>query len=325
MGRRAFLRCATGATLGVALRSFAQTRAPLLVGYLDSTNPSAAARFTQAFREGLESGGFVEGRDVLVEYRWAEGRFDRLPELARELIARRPALIVSATLPAVLAAKNAIHGKIPMVFAVSADPVEFGVVSSMNAPEGNVTGVSQVLGPLGAKRVEIMHELLPAARTIGILSNPTNPHGVHHTHSAVDAANRVRLKTVVLEASAPADLEHAVSKVSGIDGLLIGDDPIFRLAKEQLVAAVTRHNILTMHFGREFVEAGGLISYGPYFPALYQQLGRYTARVLKGAKTSELPVVQPDRFELVINAGTAKALKLSIPEALVLRATEVVT
>jgi putative tryptophan/tyrosine transport system substrate-binding protein len=325
--RRKFLATLLGgAAVAWPLAARAQQATKPLIGYLDATSAAAAARFITAFREGLKSGGYVEGENIAIEYRWAEGEFTRLPALAHDLLARRVAILVTATLPATLAAKGAAKGGTPIVFALSADPVEFGVVSSIRRPDGNITGITQVLGTLGGKRVEILHELIPSARTIAILSNPTNPHGGPHTASAKEAASKLGLRSEILEAATQAEVETAMTNLSQrpIDAVLVSDDPLFRIAKARLVGQAEKERVPAIHFGREFTEAGGLVSYGPHFPTLYSKVGQYTARLLKGAQTSDLPIEQPDRFELVINLKTAKALGLQVPDSLLARADEVI-
>ncbi len=326
MNRRDFISSMAGVAAAWPCLTIAQTSSRPTIGYLDATSPAAAARFVAAFRDGLKASGYIEGQNLSIQYRWAEGEFSRLPAMAADLVKQNVTVIVSATLPATLAAKAAAKGGIPIVFALSADPVEFGVVSRLNNPDGNITGVTQVLGALGAKRVEILHEVAPSVRTIAILANPTNPHGEPHTASAKSAAGKLGLQSYVLFASTPAGIDAAMTSVGerGIGAVLVSDDPLFRISKDQLVALAAKQRVPTIYFGREFIEAGGLISYGPHFPTLYYKVGQYTASVLKGAKTAQLPVVQPDRFELVINRKTAKSLRLTIPPVVILRADEVI-
>lgn len=326
MNRRDFMFSVVGAAAAWPSLTNAQTRSRPTIGYLDATSPAAAARFVAAFREGLKSGGYVEGENVSIEYRWAEGEFSRLPTMAADFVKRNVAVMVTATLPATQAAKAAAKGTIPIVFALSADPVEFHIVSSLSNPDGNITGVTQVLGALGAKRIEIIHQLIPSARTIAILANPTNPHGAPHTASAQGAAAKLGLSSHVLEASTANEMETAMMNLGqrGTDAVLVSDDPLFRISKDKLVGLAAKQRIPTIHFGREFTDAGGLLSYGPKFPTLYYRVGEYTAKVLKGAKTADLPVVQPESFELVINRKTANALGLTIPKELLLRADELI-
>ena len=325
MNRRVFISFVAGMAAWPR-PGMAQTAKRTTIGYLDATSPSAAARFVAAFRDGLKAGGFAEDQNLAIEYRWAEGDFSRLPAMAADLVQQKVAVIVSATLPATLAAKAAAKGEIPIVFALSADPVEFGVVSRLNNPDGNVTGVTQVLGALGAKRVELLHETIPQARTLAILANPANPHGEPHTASARNAASKLQLQSTVFAASSAAEIEAAMGRVreDGIAALLVSDDPLFRLSKERLVALAANYRLPAIYFGREFTAAGGLMSYGPHFPTLYHKVGEYTAKVLKGARTAQLPVVQPDRFELVINRKTAKELGLVLPSSVIMRADEVI-
>ena len=297
----------------------------LLIAYLDGSSPEAAARFVAGFRDGLAETGFAAGRDVVIEHRWAEGKFASLPGLAAELLAKKPAVMVAATLPAAQAAKTAAPN-LPIVFAISADPVEFGLVSSFNRPGGNITGVAQRLGELGGKRLELLHELLPDAKTIAVIANPANPHGEPHAKSIQAAAGKLGLAIEVLPVSAETELDPAFAKIREhrLGGLLVSDDPLFRIVKGQLIALAAASRVPTIHFERQFTDAGGLISYGPNFIQLYKRVGVLTGKVLKGTAPADLPVEEPNTFELVVNRKAAKALGITIPPLIFARADEVI-
>jgi putative ABC transport system substrate-binding protein len=297
-----------------------------IIGYLDATSAEAAAKFVAAFRDGLAEFGFIGGRDVFIEHRWAEGKFDRLPSLVAALVEEKPAVIVAATLPAAQAAKAGVPSQIPIVFAVSADPVEFGLVRSFNRPGDNITGIAQQLGELGGKRLQLLHELLPTADTIAVIANPTNPHGAPHAKSVQAAAERLGIKVEVLPVSAASELDAAFAAIRQrqIGGLLVSDDPLFRILKTKLIALAADNAVPTIHFGREFTVAGGLISYGPNFVELYKRLGALTGRILQGATPADLPVEQPNIYELVVNQKTAEALNLTVPPLIFARSDETV-
>lgn len=296
-----------------------------LIAYIDSSSPEATEPFVAAFIEGLGQLGFAADRDVVIEHRWAQGDFKKLPGLVAELVAKKPAVIVAATLPAARAAMAAAPS-LPIVFTIGADPVQFGLVPSFNRPGGNVTGVAQRLGELGGKRLELLHQLLPDVKAIAVIANPTNPHGEPHAKSVAAAADKLGLEIEVLPASGESDLEPAFAKIREhrLGGLLVSDDPLFRIMKGQLIALAAESAVPTMHFERQFAAAGGLVSYGPNFVDLYKRVGVLTGKLLKGTAPSDLPVEEPNIFELVINKKTAQALNLAIPPLILARADDVI-
>jgi putative ABC transport system substrate-binding protein len=297
-----------------------------LVGYLSARSPEDTAHLVAAFRRGLSEGGFVEGKNVAVEYRWALGQYDRLPALAAEL-ARRPLAVLVSTggEPAALAAK-ATTSTTPIVFAVGSDPVKSGLVASYNRPGGNATGINILTTALEAKRLAVLHELVPQAAMIGFLLNPNNPPAESQRRDAEEAARALGLRIHVLLANTDREIDAAFETVAQrrIVALAVAGAPFFDTRREKLVALAARRAVPAMYHFREYAEAGGLMSYGIDLPDVYRQVGDYAARILKGAKPVELPVMQPTKFELVINLSTAKALGLTIPTSLLLRADEVI-
>jgi putative ABC transport system substrate-binding protein len=295
------------------------------VGFLHQGSPEANGHAVDAFRRGLQEAGYVEGRNVMFEFRWANGEYNRLPALAADLVRRQSAVIAAALLPAAQAAKAAT-ATIPVVFISGSDPIETGLVTSLNRPSENVTGVSLFAVPLIAKRLELLHELAPGATAVAVLVNPANPNVDSNMRDIAAAGHSTRLRIVFIKASGDQDFETAFSTISerraGV--LIISADGFFASRRAQLVASAARVGVPTMYFQREFVDAGGLISYGANSPAMYRQAGIYTGKILKGAKPAELPVEQPTKFELVINLKTARALGLEIPPMLLARADEVI-
>ena len=325
MRRRDFITLVSGAAAGWPLAARAQQPAMPVMGFLNSASPEPYAPMVAAFREGLKEVGYVEGRNVAIEYRWAEGQFDRLPSLAAHLIEQSVVVIVTFGFPATLAAKSATS-TIPIVFITGGDPVNFGLVTSLNRPGGNVTGINMMLGALGPKRLELLHELVPAATTIGILINPNSP--ITDTHLALEqaAAREMGQQVIVGRASAKDDLDAAFAMFAerAAGALIINDDPFFTTSGQQLVALAARHRLPAIYYQRPFTTWGGLMSYGPSMMDTYRQAGIYAGRIMKGEKPADLPVQQPTKFELVINLGTAKALSLTVPDKLLALADEVI-
>ena len=295
------------------------------IGYLNNGSPESDAPRLTGLRRGLSQTGYVEGRSFLIEYRWAGNQPDRLPALAADLVQLRVAVIVAAGLLPALAAKAATTS-IPIVFSAAADPVQLGLVASLNRPGGNLTGFNSFAGELGAKGLALLHDLVPSTETIGFLENPNNPIFDLTTRDVLAAAPVVGLKVQILKASTDREIDTAfVSLVQGRTGaLLVGNDPFFNSRIEQLVALAARHAIPAMYPLREFAAAGGLMSYGTSNRDIYQQVGIYTGRILKGAKPADLPVMQTTKFDLVINLKTAKVLNLQIPDKLFSVADEVI-
>jgi putative tryptophan/tyrosine transport system substrate-binding protein len=278
-----------------------------------------------AFLQGLKDAGFVEGRNISIEIRSADGHYDRLPSLAAELVGRDVAAIFAPDLPSAFAAKAATK-TIPIVFATGADPVKVGLVDSLSRPKGNLTGISALFSPLGPKRVELLHELLPAANTIALLANPGNVNIKTDEPEIRAAADRLKQHLEVLTASIESDLEAAFATMvqHHVGSLIVMPDPFFISRSKQLVALAARHAMPAIYPLRTFADLGGLMSYGGDFVDLYRQAGIYVGKILNGAKPADLPIQQSTKVELVINLKTAKALGLTIPPTLLVRADDVI-
>jgi putative tryptophan/tyrosine transport system substrate-binding protein len=326
MRRRTFISLLGIAVATQVAPAAAQQKTIPVIGFLSGRSPGEAATFVSAFRQGLAEAPYVEGQNVAIEYRWAEGRYDRLPGMAAELVSRKVDVIVtSGGNAAALAAKSA-SATIPIVFISGGDPVATNLVGSLGSPNGNLTGVSFLLVELHPKRLELVSELVPQAGAIDLLVNPTNPNTAPITQDVREAAVRRGVHLHISEAGTEADIGVAFRALGGrhADALLIGADPFFLSQRYQLVALAARHSIPAIYFDREFAVAGGLISYGTNITAVYRQAGVYAGKVLGGAKPVDLPVEQPTKFELVINLKTAKALGLTVPQSLLARADEVI-
>jgi putative ABC transport system substrate-binding protein len=326
MRRREFIAGLGGAAAwSVAAR--AQQPALPLVGFLNAAFAQNYTSQLAAFLKGLGEGGFVEGRNVAVEYHWAEDQNSRLPALAADLVKRRVAVIAATSTPAALAAKAATS-TIPIVFEIASDPVQLGLVASLNRPGGNVTGVTQINVEVGPKRLELLHKLMPAARAVALLVNPSNPAVAEaSTNQMRAAALTLGIELHVLRASAEADFGPALERVRelGASGLVMSaGEPLFASRTEQLGALAARHGVPAVGAGRKFASAGGLVSYGSSIDDAYRLAGGYTARILKGDKPADLPVQQASKVELIINLNTANALGLTIPETLLATADEVI-
>jgi putative tryptophan/tyrosine transport system substrate-binding protein len=326
MRRRDLITLLGSAGVAWPLAVLAQPPKVLIVGFLNSRSPGEATYLLAAFREGLREAGFVEGQNVAIEYRWAEGQYQRLRELAAELVQARVAAI-AATGGAIsgLAAKAATS-TIPVVFTTGDDPIETGLVSSLNRPTGNLTGVAVLSNQLGAKRLELLHQLVPNAEGIAVLFNPTYSSTKAQLSDLQQAAATLGLRLNILYASTERDLDNAFAKLrkQRAAALLVGVDPFFNSRRNQLITMAAKQAVPTIYFYREFSAAGGLMSYAPSLVDAYRQTGVYTGKVLKGAKPGDLPVIQPTKFEFVINLKTAKALGLTIPPVLLATADEVI-
>jgi putative ABC transport system substrate-binding protein len=303
----------------------AQQEATPVIGFLGHTTLSLAAPVMAAFHEGLKETGYVEGQNLTIEYRWAEGHFDRLPAFAADLVDRKVDMIVAPGDPAALAAKNATS-TIPIVFNAGDDPVGAGLVASLARPGGNLTGVSFLTAELHPKRFELLSELVPQAKVIALLVNPRVPAPERVIRDVQEAARAKGVQLHILKASTESEIDAAfatlVQRQAG--ALLVATDPFFQLRREQIVALAARHAVPAIYEFRDFATAGGLISYGTSLTAVLRQIGIYAGRILKGAKPADLPVLQPTAFELVINMKTAKALGIEIPPRLRLSADEVI-
>jgi putative ABC transport system substrate-binding protein len=324
-GRREFIMLIGGAAVW-PLGARAQQPGMPVIGFLHPGLPSSFVQQLASFRQGLKEGGYVEGQNAVIEFRWGEGRFDRLPELAADLVRRRVAVItVLGGTNAALSVKAATT-TVPIVFLTGADPVRDGLVASLNRPEANVTGISFIAEELGEKELGLLHELVPNAMTVGLFVNPNNPSTPRQIANSQQATRALGLQLEVVNV---ADLDRIdgafeilVERRAG--ALLVGADPLFGNRIDQLVALAARHRIPTIYYRREYAEAGGLMSYGTSLKDAWRQVGTYTARILKGAKPSELPIMQTTKFEFVINLKTAKALGVKISDNLLSLADEVI-
>jgi putative tryptophan/tyrosine transport system substrate-binding protein len=324
MRRREFITL-LGGTLAWPLAARAQQAMPV-IGFLSNASPDLFAIRLRAFRQGLKEAGYAEGRNVAVEFRWAENQNDRLPALAADLVHRQVAVIVAAGIPPVLAAKAATT-TIPIVFEVSADPVEVGLVASLARPGGNVTGVTNLNAELGPKRLELLHELVPTATVIAVLVNPTNPTGVEtFLRSLQPTARALGLHLQVLHASTEHDFDTVFTTLVQLraGALVIMPDIFLNAWREQLAALAVRHAVPAIYQYREFAAAGGLVSYGTNDTEYYGLFGTYAGRILKGDKPADLPVQQVTKVELFINLKTARALGITVPLPLLGRADEVI-
>jgi len=297
-----------------------------VIGFVNSSSPDLYVPFVRAWRQGLGETGYAEGRNVAIEYRWAMGHYDRVPALIAELLHRPVAVLAATTGPVALAAK-ATNTAVPIVFTGGFDPVELGLVASLARPGGNMTGVTQLTIEVGPKRLELMHELLPAASTMALLVNPNNPVIAETEQRNLEATARtLGLQLVVLNAGSEQDFDRVFARLVELraGGLLIGTDPFFLSQSARLAELAQRHAMPALNIDREFAAAGGLISYGGDIADSYRIAGVYTGRILKGDKPADLPVQQSTKVELHINLKTARALGLTVPTGLLLRATGVI-
>jgi putative tryptophan/tyrosine transport system substrate-binding protein len=324
MRRREFI-AALGGAAAWPLGARAQQPAMSVVAFVSSVSASTNPHLVDAFRQGLSEAGYDEGRNVAIEYRWADGQYDRLPAIMAEVMNRQAAVIFAASLPVAVAAK-ASTATIPIVFVMGADPVKMGLAASLGRPGGNVTGVFQYYGALGGKRLELLRELAPAAGTVAVLSNPSNPNAEAHLNDITAAARAMGQAIKVFRASTEGEVAAAFDGLihEGAGALLVADDPFFNNARPQLITLAARHRLPAIYYAREFVVNGGLISYGSSSGDNYRQGGIYVGRILKGAQPADLPILQPTKFELAINLKTADALGLTIPTTLLARADEVI-
>jgi putative ABC transport system substrate-binding protein len=323
--RREFI-AALGGAAAWPLAARAQQSATPVVGFLGMGAPGPFAEVTNAFKESLREAGYISGKNINIEFRWAAGQYEQLPRLATDLVQHSAAVIVVAGGAISVLAVKATTSTVPIVFVTGADPVKDGLVAGLNRPGGNVTGASLFVAELVAKRLELLAEMAPNATTIAVLVNPANPNAETDAQEAQSAGHLRRRKIVLLNARDAAEIDTAFATLvqRGAGALLIGSDIFFVSRRDQLVALASRHGIPAMHQFREFAVAGGLASYGTPHTEPYRQAANYTARILKGEKPADLPVIQPTKFELVINLKTAKALGLKIPATLLARAYEVI-
>jgi ABC-type uncharacterized transport system substrate-binding protein len=329
MRRREFISLLGGATANLTLApriASAQQRAMPVIGVLHPQSAEAYSGRLRALHRGLKEAGFVEGENVMIDYRWAENQLDRLPALAAELVQRQVAVIFTGTSSAALAAKAATTTT-PVVFVIAEDPVRLGLVASLARPDGNATGINFLTGELPSKRLELLRELLPTARRVAVLVNPANPVVTETRTKAVEeAARAMGLQIQVLNASSSRDIAVAFAAIARErpDALFVLDDPLYSVRRVQLVNLASRHAMPASYGARESTEAGGLMSYGANVADAWRQASVYAGRILKGAKPADLPVVQASKFELVVNAETARMLDLVVPASLLAIADEVI-
>jgi len=325
IGRREFITLLGGAAAAWPLGARAQQPAMPVIGFLGGGTPGAYQPFVSAYHAGLKETGYVEGHNVAIEYRWAQGEYALLPKMADDLIRARVSVIAAAGTPAALVAKAATTS-IPIVFVVVDDPAKLGLVASLSRPGGNATGMNFVMAELESKQLGLLHELAPAATRVGLLVNPNYPLTEPVTRDVIAAASAIGFAIDVVQASNSREIEAAFATLvrNKADALLVGPDALLLSRRLQIATLATRHAIPTLYNVREYAEAGGLMSYGTNQTEAYRQFGLYTGKILKGIKPADLPVIQSTKFELVINLPTARAIGLEIPATLLARADEVI-
>jgi len=326
MKRREFLGVLGGAAATWPVKARAQQTAMPVVGFLSVSSLDASKTNLGGFRQGLGENGFVEGRNVTILYRWADGQNDKLPAFAADLAGRPVAVVVAAGGAGAALAAKAATTAIPIVFIGGSDPVAVGLVASINRPGANVTGILSLASELTAKRLELLRELIPTATAIAVLHNPTYPESKQQLREIQEAAARTGLNVHAVSANTESDFEPMLATLANqrIDALLVTNDPFFSSQRKRLATLVGRYAIPAIYAQRQYSEAGGLMSYGTNFIEIYRQVGIYTGRILKGAKPADLPVMQPTKYEIVINLQAAKALGLTVPPTLLARADEVI-
>jgi ABC-type uncharacterized transport system substrate-binding protein len=324
--RREFITLIGGAAAAWPLTARAQQPAMPVVGFLSSRSPGESNDLVAAFRRGLRDSGFIEGQNLLIAFRWADGRYDRLPGLAAELVNLRAAVLFAAGGPPAAFAAKAATQAIPIVFSAVSDPVRLGLVASLNRPGGNLTGMGIFTFDLATKSVQLLKELVPTAAVIAYLVNPSNPGAELYVKEAASTASALGIAVHVLNASTEHELDEAFASVAklGAGGLLVPGEPFFESRRDKIVALAAQHAVAAAYTFREYAVAGGLMSYGVSLPDAYRQGGIYVGRILKGEKPTDLPVMQPTKFDLVLNLKTAKALGVTVPDRLLALADEVI-
>ena len=323
MRRRDFVIVLLGASMLWSRKARPEQRS---IGFLSAGTPDAYASFVAAFRAGIADKGYIEGHNVAIEFRWAEGHYDRLAELANDLVRSRVEVIVTSGGDVVTAAAKAATATIPIVFSSGGDPVARGFATSLARPGGSMTGVSLLVIELIPKRLELVHDLVPNATLIAGLINPKNSNAGRNLTALQEAAQAKGVQIHISEASTDSELETAFADLASLKAgtLIVGADPFFNARRNQIVALAARYSLPAIYEWREFVDVGGLISYGPSLTGVYRQIGTYVGRVLNGEKPADLPVVQPTLFDLVVNLNTAKTLGLTVPQLILARASEVI-
>ncbi len=324
--RRDFITLFGGAAVGWPLTARAQQQPMPVIGWMSGRSPEDSAHLVAAFRQGLREAGFVEGQNLSIEYRWARGDYGRLPTLAAELVERRVAVLVAVGGDTSAIAAKQATSTIPIVFGMGGDPIKAGLVMSFNRPGANATGYTLLTNEMESKRVSLLHELLPGVRLIGALLNQNFPPAVRQLQDIEEAVRSIGQTLFVARASNDTELEAALLSLvrQGVGAMLVAADPYFDTRRDRIIAFAAQNRIPTIYQFREFAVAGGLISYGPSITDSYRQAGVYVGRILKGTKPADLPVLQPTKFELVINLKTANALGLALPNSIQLLADEVI-
>jgi putative ABC transport system substrate-binding protein len=326
MKRRELMFLLLGGAVATARTARAQQKAMPVIGFLSARPAGVSAPLVAAFRQGLSEAGYTEGQNVAIEYRWADGRYDRLPALAADLVGRKVDVIVASGGPPSARAAQIATATIPITFVVGTDPVELGLVASLARPGGNLTGVSMQMTELNAKRLELLSELVPQARVIALLVNPNYPGAEGIMREVQEAARATGVQILILKARTEGEIDAAFTILAQrhVGALVVGNDSFFDSRIEQFVALAGRDAVSAIYDQREFPDSGGLMSYGTSLTSVYRQLGIYAGKILSGAKPADLPVQQPTRFELVLNMKTAKALGLTVPQSILARADEVI-
>jgi putative ABC transport system substrate-binding protein len=326
MKRRELMFLLLGGAVATARTARAQQKAMPVIGFLSARPAGVSAPLVAAFRQGLSEAGYTEGQNVAIEYRWADGRYDRLPALAADLVGRKVDVIVASGGPPSARAAQIATATIPITFVVGTDPVELGLVASLARPGGNLTGVSMQMTELNAKRLELLSELVPQARVIALLVNPNYPGAEGIMREVQEAARATGVQILILKARTEGEIDAAFTTLvqRHVGALVVGNDSFFDSRIEQFVALAGRDAVSAIYDQREFPDSGGLMSYGTSLTSVYRQLGIYAGKILSGAKPADLPVQQPTRFELVLNMKTAKALGLTVPQSILARADEVI-